>query len=185
MRDQLAVRFEYSPVEHVRALDETPYRRLVAKWWVPGSIAFLAVPFASVAIRRDLFAGPLNRLLWLGAFGLLPMLAFMLALPTVMRRFEIARHRRARTEHSAAIETREFGREGYTRGEGSRLIPWPMISRVVESDSFYLFYHAWSEIPDYLPKRALTSADADVLRALLHDQFQARTNDLQLLSRAT
>ena len=179
--DPLTVSFEYSPVEHVRALEETPYRRMVARWWVPGSIVFLAVMFGSVAIRRDLH-GPTAR--WLFTLTVLPMLAMMLATPAIIRRFEIARYRRAQSRGAKERETLQFGAEGFTPG-GERLqpIPWPMITRVIESDNFYLFYHALSDVRDYVPKRALAPSDSAALEALLQDQFRARKSaDLQLRS---
>jgi hypothetical protein len=42
MSDYLTVHYDYSPAEHVQALEETPYRRWLKKWWVPGSIALIA-----------------------------------------------------------------------------------------------------------------------------------------------
>jgi len=185
LRHQLSVQFEYSPREHVRALDETPYRRLLKKWWVPGSVAFITVLVAWQAIRRNVYDGSLSALLWFGAFGVVPMLGTLLITPTILRRFEIARYRRARTVDTTARETRQFGEDGITHGEGAQHIPWSMITRVIESANFYLFYHALSDIPDYVPKRVLARSDIDALQALLHDQFHWRTRDLQLLPRAT
>src|SRR5688500_14380088 len=97
LRHQLSVQFEYSPREHVQALDETPYRRLVKKWWVPGSVAFSTVLVAWQVIRRDVYDGSLSALLWFGAVFVVPMLVTLLITPTILRRFEISRYRRART----------------------------------------------------------------------------------------
>ena len=181
MSDQLVVRFEYSPVEHVRALEETPYHRLVAKWWGPGSVAFIVLSTMMAIARRDIVPGKGGAVLLVSVLAGLPMLAMALAVPSVMRRFQIARYRRARRDTASEAETRTFGPEGFTPG-GDRLepIPWPMITRVIESDGFYLFYHALSETPDYVPKRALTVSDAEVMKALLHQHFRARSADLQL-----
>lgn len=185
MRDQLSVQFVYSPREHVMALDETPYRRLLKKWWVPGSIAFVTLMFGRTAFRKDLFEGSPSLVFWVVVFAFLPMLVTLLMTPSIMRRFEMARYRRARTAYGVGIETRRFGSDGITQDEGIHTIPWSMITRVIETDNFYLFYHALSDTPDYLPKRTLTRSDADTLRSLLHDQFQSRSRDLLLLPRAT
>ena len=181
MSDQLLVQFEYSPVEHVRAYEETPYRRMVAKWWVPGSVAGIALSIAIALARRDIVPGKGGAALLVAVLTALPMLAVALAMPSFMRRFQIARYRRARRNTAKELETRQFGPEGFTPG-GDRLqpIPWPMITRVIESDGFYLFYHALSEVPDYVPKRALTGSDAEVMKGLLRQQFRARSGDLQL-----
>jgi hypothetical protein len=56
-----------------------------------------------------------------------------------------------------------------------------MITRVVESDNFFLFYDVSSEIPDYVPKRVLASSDLTFLHTLLRQQFQVRPGDLKLL----
>ena len=185
MRDQLSVQFEYSPREHVNALDETPYRRRLKKWWVPGSLAFVTLMFGRTAFRKDLFDGSPGLLFWVVVFAFLPMLLTLLITPTIMRRFEMARYRRARTADGVGIETVRFGSDGITQDEGIDTIPWSMINRVIETDNFYLFYNAMSDTPDYLPKRALTRTDAEALQSLLHDQFQSRSDDLLLLPRAT
>ena len=181
MSDQLVVRFEYSPVEHVRALEETPYRRMVAKWWVPGSVAGIALSIALALTRRDIVPGKGAEALLVATLTALPMLAIVLAIPSFMRRFQVARYRRERRNTAKDFEIRQVGPEGFTPG-GDRLqpIPWPMITRVIESDGFYLFYHALSEIPDYVPKRALTGSDEEVMKAMLHQHFRARSGDLQL-----
>jgi hypothetical protein len=46
-----------------------------------------------------------------------------------------------------------------------------MITRVVESDNFFLFYGVSSEIPDYVPKRVLASSDLTFLHTLLRQQI--------------
>lgn len=185
MSDRLTVKFDYSPAEHVDALEELPHRRLVKKWWVPGSIVFLAVPFTAVALSRGVFAEPLSKLLWLSAFSVLPLLAIMLSMPIVMRRIDIARYRRARADAASAIESRFISHEGISSAEGSKPIPWSMITRVIESDNFFLFFDASSDIPEYLPKRSLAATDVAVLQALLRQHFHLRLADLQLLPRAT
>jgi hypothetical protein len=185
LHHHLSFQFEYSPREHVLALDETPYRRMVKKWWIPGSVVFVTLPFAWHIFRNDFNARSPNALLWLGAVGFLPMLVTMLATPLVIRRLEMARYRRARTGNAGALEARHFGTEGIARGDGAPPIPWSMITRVIESENFYLFYDALSDIPDYLPKRVLAPSDTKSLQALLQTQFHSRNRDLQLLARAT
>ena len=175
------IRFEYSPVEHVQALEETPYRRMVAKWWGPGSVAGIGLSVAIALARRDIVPGKSGAALLVAVLTALPMLGIALAMPAVMRRFQIARYRQARRSTANELETRQFGPEGFTPG-GDRLqpIPWQMITRVIESDGFFLFYHALSEIPDYVPKRVLTGSDAEVMKGLLREHFRARSSDLQL-----
>jgi len=149
---------------------------------VPGSVVFVSVPFLRVAVHDHLFSRP-GALLWMSV-PLLIMLGIVLSIPAVVRRLEMARYRRARDVRSP--ETRVLAEEGFTSGEeGSRPIPWPMITQVVESEHYYFFYHALSDVPEYLPKRALTESDATKLRALLHDLFSARSPDLQLRAPAT
>ena len=149
---------------------------------MPGSVAFIAFLVALQAMQRDIYDGSLGGLLWFGAIGVVPMLVTLLVTPAILRRFEIRRYRRARTEDATARETRQFGEDGISHGDGAQHIPWSMITRVIESENFYLFYDAWSDIPDYVPKRVLARADIDVLQTLLHGQFHSRTHDLQLLS---
>jgi hypothetical protein len=55
-----------------------------------------------------------------------------------------------------------------------------MITRVVESDDLYFFYHALSDMPEHVPERALARSDVEALQALLQNQFRARSADLQL-----
>jgi hypothetical protein len=98
----------------------------------------------------------------------------------------ITRLQKDRDGSGSEIETRQFSAEGFTSMEGGEhLIPWAMITRVIESKDFYYFYHATSEAPEYLPKRALSRSDAEALHSFLGDQFRARPADLRMLPRAT
>ena len=152
---------------------------------MPGSLIFVAVPFVFHAVRHDFYDGQ-NQLLWMMAPVLL-MLATMLATPAVLRRFEVARYRRGRARDTNDLESREVTREGFTagEGEGSQFIPWTMITRVLESENYYFFYNALSDVPEYLPKRAMTESDVMNLDTLLNDQFRSRSSDLRLRARAT
>lgn len=183
MQDSLVVRFEYSADEHATAIMESPERRAIMKWAAPGMLAAVLLGFVIAALGGKLNLEP-QALAFTGIL-LLPFLALSLALPRLAKRSMIARLQRERATSTSEVEARQIGASGFTLGGSIDPIPWLMITRVVESRNFYYFYHATSETPEYLPKHALSRADAEVLESLLTNQFRARSADLQLLPRAT
>jgi hypothetical protein len=61
-------------------------------------------------------------------------------------------------------------------------VPWPFITKIVESERFFFLYHAGSSEPEYVPKAAITDAEIHDLRDLLRNRLGSQTAQLKLYS---
>jgi hypothetical protein len=184
MNDRLKVSFKFSPDDQVLALRESPYARAFTRWWRAGTV-LLAVVTGGFAIAQGVLnaGSALASMIWMLVF-MVPAIA-MMVVPSIQTRLQMSRARRVEAHRTSTMETCTFGPDGFTPASGSSPIPWPMITKVVESERFLLLYHAASHQPEFVPKRDLATTEIANLRQLLRNQFTSRPTLLQLSRWAT
>ena len=175
MPDPLTVRFTYSAAEHANARAESPERRdLFRWWWRPLNIAIAATLVVLPAARRGDFSAKSILATLVVTIAALPFFAGLIFMPEFVKRLDRARFRRASAAREDPLETRTFGPDGFSSGDWPRAIPWPMITRVVESEQFFFVCYATSHVPEYVPKRAMSESESNSLRSLLANELRSR-----------
>jgi hypothetical protein len=110
--DQLSVTFEYSPVDHADALAESPHLATIRKWWnVVGAALTGLIVVVTLLAAGD--SPSFKATVMLFAL-LLPVPVFWFFMPSIQKRLQLARFRRARAADAHAPEIRTFGPNGFT-----------------------------------------------------------------------
>ena len=167
MPDQLTFRFPYSPAEHAQARSEAGLVR--GPLGHAGLAALLVLP----AVIWQKVKRPEVPLLVL-AVPALTMAAVVLVTPPLLRRRDTRRLRRENATEIGKVQTFTFSRDGFTPSDRWALpVPWSDVDKVIETKRFLLI-HATSDGPFFVPRHALSSNDAERLRAFLDQEFQSR-----------
>ena len=173
--DELTIRFEYSPPQDAQALMERPELRYIFKYWWPVGLGGLALIF--------LFNSPYRSLTdFLVLFALMtPVMASFLLIPHFLKRTALSGARRRSKERLDLLEIRSFRPDGFVSAPAwSEPVPWPFITKVVEVERFFYVFHSGSDVPEYVPKAAMSDAEIAELRALLRKQLGSQSTQLKL-----
>ena len=175
----LTIQFPYSATVHADARYEER-NQLLGRWWRPFHLAVLVVLFLTLVAGKPLSVESLTAASIVFLIGS-PLIAAMVFMPEMVRRMDRFVFGRNSKANPDAIETRTFGLDGLSPAPSwPQPIPWPMITKAVESARFFFIYHAGSNVSEYVPKAAMTPAEIDVVRSLLQDAFRSRPSELRL-----
>ena len=186
MPDELRISFQYSATEHAEALSHGAGQRKLQRQMRWLALFLVVVGIVTTGLGA-MSAGALAAIGLLNLFSWSAVGAFWFwAGPTVLKattRWELSR---SHSGEPVNMERLTFGERGFSPSqEWSRPMPWSAVDRVVETERLLLIYHGFSSDPFYVPKHALEPLTADRLFSLLREQLKARSQQLQLLSRAT
>jgi len=167
MQDQLTFRFPYSPTEHAQARSEAGLVRGPL-----GYAGLAALIFFPLVIWQKV-KHPDVPLLALVVPALLMAVTFLVT-PPLLRRRDTRRLRRENATEIGKVQTFTFSRDGFTPSDRWALpVPWSDVDKVIETKRFLLIC-ATSDGPFFVPRHALSSNDAERLRAFLEREFQSR-----------
>lgn len=108
------------------------------------------------------------------AVPMLIMAATFLVTPGIIKRWDRRRLRRENDTEIGKLQTFTFSRDGFTPSDQwAQPVPWSDVDKVIETKRFLLIC-ATSEGPFFIPRHAVSSDDAERLRAFLEREFQSR-----------
>ena len=167
MPDQLTFQFPYSPAEHAHARSEAG---LVRGPLAHAGLAALLILPATIWQKVKRPEVPLLVL----AVPALIMAAAFLATGPLLRRRDARRLRRENDTEIGKLQIFTFSRDGFTPSERwAKPVRWSEVDKVIETKRFLLIC-ATSEGPFFVPRHAISSNDAERLRAFLEREFQSR-----------
>lgn len=104
----------------------------------------------------------------------LMMAAAFLATGPLLRRRDARRLRRENDTEIGKLQTFTFSRDGFTPSDRwAQPVRWSEVDKVIETKRFLLIC-ASSDGPFFIPQHAVSSDDAERLRAFLAREFQSR-----------
>lgn len=172
--DQLTFRFPYSPVEHAHARSEAGLVRGPLAHAGLGALVILPPAIWSLVKHPELSLVSL-------AVPVLIMAITMLATPFLLRRRDTRRLRRENATEIGVLQTFTFSRDGFTPSDRWALpVSWSDVDKVIETKRFLLIL-ATSDGPFFIPRHAVSSNDAERLRAFLEREFQSRPGKFRSL----
>jgi hypothetical protein len=170
--DEVIVTYGYSAADEHKAIMSDPTRRkMMLTFWAvfPLSYVYYLAKMASQGERPDFML----------ALLMLAPLSLTMSVPFVMKRFQIKRMHRQKPKGTSV--TRRFSSKGLAFSADATLIPWGMVTQVIETRIAFLITDASSTDQVVVPKRALSAEQLTQLRSILAREFQARPKELKLL----
>ena len=165
-------RFDWSADEFVEVMQHLSRERLRSRGWR------MLLGLAGVVVAWQLFQALFSDDIVSGAVTALPWIVLIVFWTWALTRgtaWLAARRVKKLDPRVTGQQLHRIDREGLfaDAGGGTVLLPWSEMSRTVETPSFFLWYRH-GKVAQYTPKRALSEADIERVRALVRELASAQ-----------